>query len=118
MHPSPAPSHTILSPSQLTLLLLHLPLLQLLQNPPLQRLRLRRTRPPPLHLPIPPHQKLFEIPFHALHAEEAGRGCFEIFKERRGGGAVDVEFGEDGEGNAVVKLAEGLDGVIVALGFG
>ena len=121
MHPSPAPSHnfsplTIPSPSQLTLLLSTLPLRQLLQNPPLQRLRLRRTRPPALHLTIPTDQKFFEIPFHTLQAEKAGRGGFQVFEERGCGGAVDVEFGEDGEGDAVVELAEGLDGVVVALG--
>ena len=103
-------------PSQFTLLLTP-PLLQLLQNPPLQRLRLRRTRPPPLHLSISPHQKLFEIPFHTLHTKQAGCGCFQIFEEWGGGRAVDVKFGEDGEGDAVVELAKGLDGIVVALGL-
>ena len=98
--------------SQLTLGTLRLP--QRLQNWPLQRLRLRRTRPPAQNLPIPTHQELFKIPLHPLQAHQAGRLGLQVFKQRVRRGTVDIRFAEDGERDAVVGQTEGLDGVIVA----
>jgi len=87
---------------------------QLLQNRLLQRLWLRSTSPPPLNLPIPPHQPLLKIPLNPLHAQQSWFLFFEPFKQGIGCIAVYVGFTHDGEGDAVVYEAEGLDVVVCA----
>lgn len=96
------------------LLCFGLTLLQLLQNRGFQTLRLRRARPPLLDLPILADQKLFKVPLDPLQAHQPGLALLHPLVDGLGVGAVDVGLAEDGEGDAVVGEAEGLDVVVAA----
>ena len=89
-------------------------LLQFLQDIPLKCVRLRHAAPPALHLSIATHKKLLEIPLDPLHSHEARCLLLHPFPYRLSVVAVDVGLAEDGEGDAVVELAEGLDVVVGA----
>jgi hypothetical protein len=89
-------------------------LLQLRQNNTLQILRLLRTRPPLHNLAISPNQKLLEIPLNPLQAHQARFLLLHPLKQRLCVVAVDLSLSHDGERDAVVDLAKGLDVVIGA----
>lgn len=89
-------------------------LLQLLQHCLLQRLRLSRGRPAFLDLAVPADEELFKVPLDALEAHEAGLLVLEPAEDGAGRVAVDVDLLQDGEGDAVVDLAEALDVVVGA----
>ena len=108
----PAPKNTSTNPD--SLLLLPTPLLDLLQNRPLQRLRLRRTRPPLHHLPIRADQKLLKIPFHPLHTHEAGHLLLQPLPHRLRFIAIHIRLAQHGETDAVIGEAELLDRIVVA----
>ena len=85
------------------------PLLQLLLNRPLKTLRLRRTRPPALNLPILPNQKLLKIP---LDPRQTHQPRFRILHEIVDGlrvAAVDFGLAEHFVRDFVVQDAEVLD---------
>lgn len=82
---------------------------QLLQDGRLQRLRLGSRRPAPLDGPVLADQELLKVPLHHLQAEQAGLLRLEPLEEGARVVAVDVDLGHDGEGDAVVELAELLD---------
>lgn len=89
---------------------------QRIKNRLLERLWLSRRRPPPNHLTVLPDQELLKVPLDPLNAKQAGLLLGEPLEERGGGVAVDVDLLHDGEGHAVVDLAEVLD-VVVASGL-
>ena len=89
---------------------------QLPQHRPPHTLPLRptHTRPPPLHAPVPPDKKLLKVPLDPLQAEHAGLLGLEPVPQRLRRRAVDVDLGKNGERDAVVALAEGVDVVVGA----
>jgi hypothetical protein len=89
-------------------------LLQLLLNCALQSRRRRRTRPPTHHLPLAINQELLEIPLDPRQAHDPRFALLHPFVDRFGLVAIDISFAEDGEGDAVIDLAEGLDFVVAA----
>ena len=91
-----------------------LQLLNLTQDRRLQRLRLRGTRPPSNNLPIPTHKKLLKIPLHPLHPHQAGLLRLQPRPHRRRPITVHIRLSENGERDAVVDGAEGLDVVVCA----
>ena len=64
--------------------------------------------------PVPAHQELFKIPLDPLEAQQARRLRLEPLVHRLRPVAVDLRLAQDGERDAVVAQAEGLDGVVVA----
>lgn len=84
-------------------------LLQLLGDNLLQTLRLRSARPPTLHLSIPSDQELLKVPLDHLQAHQTGLLLLHPLPKRVGVGAVDIRLLHDGEADAIVELAEGLD---------
>ena len=87
---------------------------QLLLNHTLQPLGLRSTSPPPLDLSIPPNQKLLKIPLDSLQTHNPWSTLLHPLVHGLDFVAVDFGFTQDGEGDAVVELAEGLDFVVAA----
>jgi len=88
--------------------------LQLSLNRGLQSLRLGGACPSALDLAILANQELFKVPLDSLQAHEARLLCLHPLEYGLGLVAVDVCFAEDGEADAVVELAELLDGVVGA----
>lgn len=80
----------------------------------LQALGLGGGSPSALDLAILANQEFFKVPLDSLQAHETGLLALHPLEDGLGLVAVDVGFAEDGEGDAVVELAELLDGVIVA----
>lgn len=80
----------------------------------LQRLGLLGTRPAVHDLALGIHEKLLEIPLHALETHESRFLVLEPFEYRLGFVAVDVYFAEDGEGNSIVHETEFLNLVVGA----
>lgn len=111
-----ASKHQVIPTANSSQLRLRLPtfLPKFLQNRLLQRLRLRRARPPLHHLPIGTDQELLEIPLYPLHPHQPGDLLLHPLKHRLRLVAVHVRLPQDGEGDAVVELAELLDRVVVA----
>ena len=64
--------------------------------------------------PVPAHQELFKIPLDPLEAQQARRLRLEPLVHGLRPVAVDLRLAQDGERDAVVAQAEGLDGVVVA----
>jgi len=89
-------------------------LVQLGENPGLQALGRDGGRKPRLDLAIPPDQELLEVPLDPLQPEHAGLLALHPLVQRIGVGAVDLGLAQDGEGHAVVELAEALDVVVGA----
>lgn len=75
----------------------------------LQRLRLGGARPAVLDLAVPADEELLKVPLDALQAQDTGLLLLHPLEDRGCGVAVDVDLAEDGEGDAVVDLAEALD---------
>ena len=113
-HQNPHNESSINLPHTQTHLQLSLGLTQLLQNRLLQRFRLRSTSPSPLNLPISSDQPLLEIPLDSLQSQQSRFLLLQPLKEGIGFIAVDVRLAHDGKGDAVVDLAEGLDGIVCA----
>lgn len=88
--------------------------LQLSLNRSLQSLRLSGARPSTLDLAILANQELFKVPLDSLQAHEAGLLCLHPLEYGLSLVAVDICFAEDREADAVVELAEFLDGVVGA----
>lgn len=65
-------------------------------------------------LAIAADEELFKVPLDALEAKQARLLGLEPLVQRRGLVAVDVNLCHDGEGDAVVELAEALDVVVGA----
>jgi hypothetical protein len=107
--PAIFPSQFVLSSHSAPLLSLQLRL-----NRSLQSLRLSSTRPSALNLTILANQELFKVPLDSLQTHETGLLCLHPLEYGLGLVAVDVGFAEDGETDAVVELAEFLDGVVGA----
>lgn len=84
----------------------------LLQHITLQGLWLLRTRPPLHDLPVSANQELLKVPLDALHAHQARLLALDVLPQRVRIIAVDLRLTEDGEGDAVVDLAELLDLVV------
>ncbi len=82
----------------------------------LERLGLGGRRPAANDLALVVDQELLKVPLDALEAQQAGLLGLEPLEEGAGVVAVDVDLGHDGEGDAVVDLAELLD-LFVAAGF-
>ena len=84
-------------------------LLNLSQNISLQALWFGKAAPSGDDSAIAADQELLKIPLDPLHAHDAW--CLALHPVPHGLGlvAVDVSLAEDGEGNAVVELAERLD---------
>lgn len=105
--------HCTLSPPTPTTLLFA-PGLNNLLNIRLQRLGLLRTRPAVHDVALGIHEKLLEVPLHALETHEARFLVLEPFEYGLGFVAVDVYFAEDGEGDSIVHETEFLDLVVGA----
>lgn len=75
----------------------------------LQRLRLGGARPAVLDLAIPANEELLKVPLDALQAKNTGLLLLQPLENWVCGVAVDVDLAEDGEGDAVVNLAEALN---------
>lgn len=75
----------------------------------LETLGLGGAGPAALDLPVAADEELFKVPLDAAEAHDAGLLLLEPAEERVGGVAVDVDLLHDGEGDAVVDLAELLD---------
>jgi len=88
--------------------------LQLSLNRSLQSLRLGGACPSTLDLAILANQELFKVPLDSLQAHEARLLCLHPLEYGLGLVTIDVCFAEDGEADAVVELAELLDGVVGA----
>lgn len=65
-------------------------------------------------LSISADNELLKIPFDGLDAHDTGHRVLQPGEDGGGVFAVDVELSEDGEGDAVVNLAEGLNVVVGA----
>ena len=89
-------------------------LLQSLQNIPLQTLRLRRARPPPQNLPIPPDQPLLEIPLHSLEPQDPWLLALQPLEQRLRPLPIHLHLPQHGETDPIVHLAETLDLVVGA----
>lgn len=89
-------------------------LLQLVEDGLLQALGLGGAGPAALDLAVAADEELFKVPLDALEAHDAGLLLLEPLEEGVGGVAVDVNLLHDGEGDAVVDLAEVLDLVVGA----
>jgi len=89
--------------------------LQCLENGLLQSLRLAGASPPLQNLAVLVNKELLKVPLDALETHETGLLLLEPLKQGLGLVTVDISLSEDGEGDAVVELAELLD-VIVAAG--
>ena len=79
-----------------------------------QRLGPRRTPPPALNPPIPPHQKLLEIPLHPLQPQHARLLPLHPLPQRIRPVAINVQLPQHGKRDAVVDFAELLDLVVGA----
>lgn len=75
----------------------------------LEGLGLGGAGPAALDLAVAADEELFKVPLDALEAEEARLLLLEPGPERAGAVAVDLGLLHDGEGDAVVDLAEALD---------
>lgn len=84
----------------------------LLQNITLQSLWVLRAGPSVHDLPVPANQELLKVPLHALHAHQSRLLALDVLPQRVGIVAVNLRLAEDGEGNAVVDLAELLDLIV------
>jgi len=91
-------------------------LAKLLENGLLERLWLGDAGPAALDLAVAADEELFKVPLDSLHAEKTRLLGLEPLEQRLGLVAVDVDLAHDGEGDAVVELAELLD-VIVGPGL-
>lgn len=68
------------------------------------------------NLAVAADEELFKVPLDALETKQAGLLGLEPLVQRGSLVAVDVNLSHDGEGDAVVELAEALD-VVVGAGF-
>jgi hypothetical protein len=93
---------------------LGLGLLQLLQDGLLEGLGLGGAGPAALDLAVAADEELLKVPLDELEAHDAGLLRLEPGEEGLGVVAVDVGLLHDGEGDAVVELAEALDVVVGA----
>lgn len=80
----------------------------------LERLGLSRRSPAADDLSVLPDEELLKVPLDPLDAKQTGLLLGEPLEERVGAFAVDVDLLHDGEGHAVVDLAEVLDVVVGA----
>lgn len=87
-------------------------LLDLLDNRVLQRLRLGERRVAGDDLSIGANNELLEVPLDGLNAHDTGHLFLQPLEDRGGVFAVYVELAKDGESDAVVDLAEGLNLVV------
>ena len=90
------------------------PLSQGLLDGLLQALGLAGRRPPLENLAVLADEELLKVPLDALKAHEARLLRLEELEHGLGVVAVDLSLAEDRERDAVVELAELLDGVVVA----
>ncbi len=58
---------------------------------------------------LPIHEKLGEVPRDASDPEKPALALFEETVERVRCGSIHIDFGKDGEADAVILLAEGAD---------
>ncbi len=72
-------------------------------------LRFCSTRPSSLNLAILVHQPLLKVPLNSLHAQKSRLLLFQPLEQRIRFIAVHIGLAHDGERDAVVELAEGLD---------
>lgn len=86
----------------------------LLQDRRLQGLRLGGAGPTGLDGAVPANEELLEVPLDHLDAHDAGLLLLEPLVQVAGSIAVDVDLAHDGEGDAVIDLAEALDVVVGA----
>ena len=91
-----------------------LSLLNFLDKRVLQRLRLGERRVAGDDLSIGANNELLEVPLDGLDAHDTGHLFLQPSEDGGGVFAVHVELPEDGESDAVVELAEGLDVVVGA----
>ena len=85
-----------------------------MNNLALDSIGLGGTRPASLDLSIPSDQELLKVPLNARKAQETGLLRLEPLEDRVRVGAVDVRLLHDGEADAIVDLAEGLNLVVGA----
>lgn len=90
-------------------------LFQSIQNISFKALWLRSTRPSSLHLPIFSHEPFLKIPLHSLQAQYARLLRLQPLEQWLCIGAVHFGLAKDGEADAVVGKAEGLNSVVVTL---
>lgn len=88
--------------------------LELCLDGSLQSLGLGSAGPSALDLAILANQELFKVPLDSLQAHDTGLLGLHPLEHGLGLVAIDVGFAENREGNAVVELAELLDGVVGA----
>jgi hypothetical protein len=82
----------------------------------LKTLRLGGRGPAAFDLAVTTDEELLEVPLDTLYAEEAGLLVLQPLPDGLGLFTVDLNLAKDGEGDAVVDLAELLD-LIVATGI-
>jgi hypothetical protein len=87
-------------------------LLQLRKNWLLQSVWFGSRCPPILDFAVTTDQELFKIPLDELNAKQTGLFLLEPLEKRVCVVAIDLSLLHDGEGNAVVDLAEALDVII------
>lgn len=85
---------------------------KLLEDGLLERLGLGGAGPAALDLAVAADEELLKVPLDPLHAQEARLLVLEPLEHGLGLVAVDVDLAHDGEGDAVVELAEALDLVV------
>lgn len=102
---------TLLQRSQGTRLL---GLLQLLDNGVLQSVGFGESRPPSHDMAISRDKELLKVPLDPLQPHHARRLLLQPSEDRRGAVTVDIQLAQDGECDAIVQLAEGLDVVVRA----